>query len=106
MLENKGWMANSACLAMLRKAKARDLSDRGRHDLGVTMANWLGEFPAMDHRTRANIVATFTWMADGFMRGALHDLFCTDTSFVPELTHHGAVIVLVILTKVYLEYAI
>ncbi len=101
MKEDPSWLSSSECLALLERADARDLSERDRHDLEVTTEFWLEAFPRMDERTRANIISTFTGMADGFMRGALHELFCTDISVVPELTHHGTVIVVDLSIKEY-----
>lgn len=54
---------------------------------------WLGNFVRLDPKTRSNIVATLTATISPFLRGALREMFCMDTTVVPELAHEGAVIV-------------
>jgi NAD(P)-dependent dehydrogenase (short-subunit alcohol dehydrogenase family) len=51
-------------------------------------------FAALDPKTRSNIIATMQAMVMDFQKGDLARVFCTDTTIVPELSHHGAVIVL------------
>lgn len=47
-----------------------------------------------DQRTSGNIVATISARLHPFMTGKLHELFCTTTNTVPELTHEGAILVI------------
>ena len=54
---------------------------------------WLGNFIRLDPKTRSNVVATLTATISPFLRGHLHEMFCTDTTVVPELTHEGAIII-------------
>lgn len=51
-------------------------------------------FGRLDPKTRSNIVITLNAEIGPFLRGPLHDLFCTDTNFLPEATHEGAVLIL------------
>ena len=95
------WQDNSECCKLLREANDRVHDSSEKADLKVTTDYWLGEFPAMDERTRSNIVATFTTMADGFQRGVLRELFCTETTLVPEATHDGAVVIVDLPIKRY-----
>ena len=83
------WRSNSLCVQCLMAAE-RQTTDLGRReDLRVTARYWCEEFPNMAERTRSSIVATFTTMADGLIRGHLRELFCTTTTVTPELTHRG-----------------
>ena len=73
----------------------------GAHPMGVedvmTVWNyWTSESDMMaaDQKTPANIVKTLTGKLDPFMMGDLRRLFTTDTTFVPEMTFHGAVLIL------------
>lgn len=93
-VRDSSWQQRSRCFLCLQSAQQRPLTPRDRGDLAVTMEYWLGEFPAMAERTRSNIVSTFTTLADGFLRGHLRELFCGDTNVVPEVTHHGAIILI------------
>lgn len=95
------WQGGSFCCHLLRKAASQSKSRSQEDDLRVTTEYWLGEFPTMDERTRSNIVATFTTMADGFQRGVLRELFCTETTLQPEATHDGAVVIVDLPIKRY-----
>ena len=101
------WQSGSECFRALGDADARAragaLSPIEANDLEQTVGYWLGEFPRMAERTRSNIVATFTTMADGFLRGQLRELFGTTTNIAPELTHRGVIIVVDLPVKSYHE---
>lgn len=97
------WQARSMCWACIEQADERTVDPGRRADLDVTAGYWLGEFPALADRTRSSIVATFTTMADGMIRGTLRELFCTETTVVPEVTHEGVVLVIDLPVKVYHE---
>lgn len=56
-----------------------------------------------DQRTSGNIVATISARLAPFLKGKLHDLFCTSTNTVPELTHEGAIIAIDLPVKEYAE---
>lgn len=60
---------------------------------------WLDEFPGLGDRTRGSVVTTLTSSIYPFLSGSLHELFCTDTTLVPELSREGAIIVLDIPTR-------
>lgn len=64
------------------------------HAVRAAADYWLGTFADLDNKTRSNIVATLTSAISPFLRGVLHETFCTDTMVIPELAHEGAVIVL------------
>ena len=55
---------------------------------------WAKEMTQADQRTPGNIIQTLTARLDPFQSGELRKLFCTHSTFVPELTFEGAVIVL------------
>lgn len=49
---------------------------------------------AADQKTPANIVKTLTGKLDPFLMGDLRQLFTTETTFVPEMTFDGGIILL------------
>lgn len=102
--ESDDWKGGSFLFDLLATAH-ESLTDHGdRNDLAVTTRYWLQEFAAvMDPDTRGNIVSTFTTLADGFLRGTLRELFCTDVTVSPEATLDGAVIVLDLPSKQFIE---
>ncbi len=65
------------------------------------VADWFWGFYEMDKKTRSNIIATLESMALDFTKGDLAKIFCTTTNIVPEMSHHGAVIVLDFPLKVW-----
>jgi len=97
------WRARSRCWQLLEHAEQLQLNPSLAQDLRVTARYWCDEFPRLADNTRSSIVATFTTMADGLMRGQLRELFCTTTDAVPELTHKGIVIILDLPVKRYHE---
>lgn len=64
---------------------------------------WLSEFPAIPDKTRGNIQITASATLDRFMHGRLQRAFCGATTIVPELTFHGAVVVLAMPTLTWNE---
>jgi hypothetical protein len=88
------WKARSYCYRVLRasfeKPTGRALAV---HELQASADYWFSTFAGLDPKTRSNIVATLTSAISPFLRGVLHDSFCTATTIIPEMTHEGAVIV-------------
>jgi hypothetical protein len=60
----------------------------------LTVVAYLMGFYDLDIKTKSNIFATLEAMVMDFQKGDLARVFCTDTNIVPEMSHHGAVIVL------------
>ena len=96
------WQGHSRCWRLLRDAEARSGTDG--HDLEVTARYWCQEFPDLADATRTSIVATFSTKADGLLRGAMRQLFCTDLNITPEITHKGAVLIIDLPTKRHREF--
>ena len=62
---------------------------------------WTEDFLDLAPDTRSCIVAAFTAMADTFIEPAIHELFCTDTTIIPEAVLDGAIIVIDLPLKNY-----
>jgi len=92
--QSEAWRKTSFSWRCLREGEARPKSARQAHDFMHATAYWSREYPGMSSRTRSIIVTSLTSMLDIFLRGVLHDLFCTSTTIVPELTHEGAILVI------------
>ena len=88
------WRKTSFCWQCIREGEAKARPGRQAHDFKHAAEYWSREFPGMSSRTRSIIVTSLTSMMDIFLRGVLHDLFCTTTTIVPELTHEGAILVI------------
>ncbi len=57
-------------------------------------AYWRNDFATLDAKTRGNIVISLTTTLDRFNHGWLKQAFCSNTTVPPELTFHGAIILL------------
>lgn len=88
------WRKESTCWKLLTEANQRELDQWASYDLESTASYWLEEFPGLAPRTRSGIVSMFTSMVDNFLRRPFRQLFCSDITIVPDLSHNGAVIVL------------
>lgn len=70
-------------------------ADRMDDVLGERMvAYWRHDFARLDPKTRGNIIISLTTTLDRFAHGWLKTAFCSESTVVPELCFHGAVIVL------------
>jgi hypothetical protein len=91
---SEDWKARSYCYWVLAKAYSDPAGPPlPRHAMQAATDYWFSTFAKLDGKTRSNIVATVTAAISPFLRGTLHETFCTDTTVIPELTHEGAVIV-------------
>lgn len=102
-VESPAWRNSSLCWRCIREGEARPKTARQAHDFAHATKYWTREFPAISSRTRSIIVTSLTSMMDIFLRGALHELFCTSTNIVPELTHEGAILVIDLPVKEFAE---
>jgi hypothetical protein len=101
-VDSEAWQANSLCYRLLERALQNEsLTERQKKDLKLTGRYLLTLFPQLPNDTRGSVVSTFTTTADVFLRGMIGELFSTGLNIVPEVTHHGAIIVLDLPPKVY-----
>ncbi len=97
------WRARSACFGLIEVAEGRAAAKGRKEDFELTRDYWMWEFPSLAVETRSVIVSTFTSMADCFLRGMLRTLFCTETTFSPEDSFKGRIIILNLPVKEYNE---
>jgi len=92
------WMKNSYCFELINMVHDRidnkELSPDDELDFEAVKGFWLEEYVKLDDRTRSNIRATYSTMADPFRFGMFRKLFCTTTNIFPEMTDKGLVILL------------
>ena len=85
--------AGSACARLVDEAGARCGGTAARADWEEVRAYWMEQYPAMGDRLRGSVVAMFSTLAEGLMRGRMRELFCGGTSLVPAEALEGRVIV-------------
>ncbi|MBV9505029.1 MAG: hypothetical protein JO323_08510 [Acidobacteriia bacterium] len=100
-VHDKEWQASSICYRLIEEAEAREKSERAQSDFELAARYFLREFPDMPNDTRGSILAAYGVMGDVLLRGHMADLFDGETTFLPDLTFDGAIIVLDLPTKVY-----
>lgn len=88
------WMQTSYCNELIEKAGARNLDSSKKQDFDIVFDYWVKEFPNLANDTRSSIVASFTSIADIFLRGILRDMFTTTTNIFPEFSLEGVVILI------------
>ncbi|TAL32257.1 MAG: hypothetical protein EPN98_13990 [Phenylobacterium sp.] len=93
-LKDPDWQSSSFMFQALSAARRGVVSPMAEDDFQKTAAYWHDEYAQLDNRTRGNIAISLSTTLDRFNRGRLHDVFCTRTNVVPELTFHGAIIVM------------
>jgi hypothetical protein len=97
------WQRRSFMYEVMQAAARSPMVPMARTALQDAIDYWAEEFPAIPDRTRGNIVATVTTTLDRFRHGRLNRAFCGRTTLVPELTFHGAIILLAMPTLVWNE---
>lgn len=81
----------SYCFSCLTKIEGDSRKER---DKSSCADFWLEEYPSLADRTRSVIVSSLTGVLDVMSRGLLADLLGTDTTFTPEDSFDGKIIVL------------
>ena len=85
---------NPTALA-LRNMSASPLNPLPPDDCKRMVSYWMtGEWQKMDEKTRGNVITSLTSRLGLFRHGVLRDCFCGNTTVIPEMMFHGAVIVL------------
>jgi hypothetical protein len=100
------WQEASFCwqtVDRLREGAAVPISSHDAHHAASYLCK---RFAGLDKDTRTNVMATLTSMIHPFLSGYLRELFCTSTTVLPEMTHHGAVIVVDLPVKEHAEAGI
>lgn len=93
-VRNEDWREKSFFYQTLCKSIATPLGVAvPEHASRASAVYWFKTYAELDPKTRSNITATLTGTLAPFLRGVLHDRFCTNTSIVPELTHEGAILI-------------
>lgn len=97
------WQSRSFMYKVMDAAARNPRVPMSREALAAAIAFWADQWPAIPDKTRGNVVITITTVLDRFNHGRLQRAFCGRTTLVPELTFHGAVIVLAMPTLTWNE---
>ena len=102
-LASHAWRERSACWRMLEAARERACGRPWEIDCREVAGYWLGHFPTLGERTRGSIVAMFSTLAEGLMRGKMRELFCEETTLSPEDVISGRIVVVDLPVKEWSE---
>jgi hypothetical protein len=102
-LSSPPWKLNSACWDKLEAARERALGTPWAIDCREVAGYWLGHFPTLGEKTRGSIVAMFSTLAEGLMRGKMRELFCGETTLSPEDVTAGKIVVVDLPVKEWSE---
>jgi hypothetical protein len=97
------WQERSFFYQIMNAAANRPKVPMSRAALQNAINFWAEEWPNIPDKTRGNIVITITATLDRFNHGRLNRVFCGKTTVTPELTFHGAVILLAMPTTTWNE---
>lgn len=89
-LSNPEWQRRSFFFECFRDAARRIDDATGER----VVSYWSDDYARLDPKTRGNIAISLTTALDRFNHGWLHTAFCSETTVVPELSFHGAIILL------------
>jgi len=95
------FIEGSFCAACIAEAYGKAETAYEKHDLKRTTQYWTEEFPGIPDKTRGCVLSMFRSLTSGFGRADFHQLFCTNTTFTPEDTFRGKVVVLDLPTLTY-----
>lgn len=89
-MSDSDWQAQSLFCQTFTKAAPQLDDETG----GRCVSYWRNDFATLDAKTRGNIVISLTTTLDRFNHGWLKSAFCERTTYVPELSFHGAILLL------------
>ena len=78
----------------LRKAMDAPRVPMFEEGIKTLLEYWFLQFPAIPDKTRGNIVISVSARLDRFKHGRMQSCFCSQTNIVPEMTLHGAIIIM------------
>lgn len=93
-VHDEAWQNASFMFRALRAAEDHPRQPIRADEFRKIDRYWREEYCQLDQRTRSSVSLSLSTGLDRFGRGRLHDAFCTDTTIVPEMTFHGAIIIL------------
>jgi type IV secretory pathway TraG/TraD family ATPase VirD4 len=95
------WQESSLCYQLIVEGDGRAKTAAEQNDFDLAGSYFLRDFCEFPPETRGSVLATWGAMADPLLRGQMAQLFGGETNFVPDLSFHGAIIVLDLPVKVY-----
>ena len=93
-IRDADWQQTSFMFQALRQARTAPVHQLPDDEFDKAGGYWRDEYGQLDNKTRSNIAISLSTALDRFNRGRLYNAFCTETTLVPEMTFHGAIIIM------------
>ncbi len=93
-IRDADWQQHSFMFQALRQARTMPAHPVSEDEFDKAGSYWRDEYGQLDNKTRSNIAISLSTALDRFNRGRLHQAFCGETTLVPEMTFHGAIIIM------------
>ncbi len=93
-LDNEAWQQNSFMCATVLRAARQPVHPLDREAMERVVSYFRDEYARQDVKLRTSITSTLSTSLDRFTHGRLKRLFTEATTFVPELTLNGAILIL------------
>ena len=93
-LDSEAWQHSSFMCATVLKAARQPVHPLDPEAMERVVAYFRDEYARQDVKLRTSITSTLSTSLDRFTHGRLKRLFCGETTFVPELTLNGAILIL------------
>lgn len=102
--KSEEWQKQSFLVQTFKRALMKPSNPISQHDYAAIQQYFRFDFGRLDGRTRTNIIATLTGVIDPFLRGKFHRLFATETTFAPEMSRDGLIIIINLPVTEYQEF--
>jgi hypothetical protein len=92
--DDDAWMRRSYAAQTLGKCVGTPVLAMDAYAIKAMKDFWFQQYPAIPEKTRGSIIISLSSCLDRFKHGRLRQTFCDRTTLVPELTFHGAIIIM------------
>lgn len=92
-VRDPSWRENSYYYQVCCRADDQPMEPSVDRDFEFTVQYLLKMLPALDGKTRSNILSTYSTMADMLQRGAIRETFFGETTVTPEACEDGKILV-------------
>ena len=93
-VEDVIWQKRSFCWHALTEAERKASTPRDHHNLRMAKRYWLQTYAGLADKTRSSVYSTFSAIADVLLHDSMWELFCTDTTLVPDATYQDAAVIM------------
>lgn len=100
-MQNLDFQEKSFFFQTIAKLQTDPANPVDMQDLRVISNYFSQNFAQLDQKTRSNLIITLSSMISPFMKGKMRELFASNTSVVPEMSHEGAIIIIDLPLKIW-----